>query len=100
MAALVTGGAIPAAGANTTVAEATASIRYVRATICNNDTVVHTFHVDVGAHRVKYALSLAAAEDRIVGPYSLTAAESMTVTKIEADTTRACHVRWVGEVPN
>jgi hypothetical protein len=100
VAALIANGAIPAAGANTTVSEATGSIRYVRATICNNDTVAHTFHVDAGAHRVKYAMPLAAGEDRIVGPYSLTAGETMVVTKIEADTTRACHVRFVGEVPN
>ncbi len=97
MATIIPNGVIIAAAALSTAVENTAQIRYIRASICNRDTVAHTYHVDVGAHRVKSSMSLAANEDRTVGPHALTAGESFTVTKVEIDTTNPTHVRFTGE---
>ncbi len=92
---LASGGSVSAAGG--TLSEATAALRYIRATICNADTIQHTYHVQVGAQFVKRSLTLAANEDRTVGPFSLTAAETMIVTQVEAATTSGTWIRFVGE---
>ena len=93
---LASGGTIGAAGA--TITEATAALRYVRVTICNTDTAIqHTYHVQVGTHFVKRFLTLATNEDRTVGPFSLTAAETMVVTLVEVHSTNLSHIRFVGE---
>jgi len=92
---LASGGIINTAGGTAT--EATAALRYVRVTICNNDTVQHTYHVQVGAHTVKRFLALAPNEDRTAGPFSLTAAETMLVTQVEATVVTATTIRFVGE---
>ncbi len=92
---LASGGIISVAGG--TLTEATAALRYIRVTICNTDTVQHTYNVQVGAHYVKWNLVLAAKEDRTIGPFSLTAAETMIVTQVEAMTTSSSQIRFVGE---
>ncbi len=92
---LASGGFISTAGG--TVTEATSAIRYIRATICNVDTVQHTYHVTVGGLYVKRNLVLASSADRTVGPFSLTAAETMVVTQVEAQTTSSSQIRFVGE---
>ena len=97
MATVIASGASIATSAGSTVSEATAALRYIRATICNIDTVQHTYHVQVGTHYVKRSLLLAVNEDRTVGPFSLGSAETMVVTQVEAATTTPTHVRFVGE---
>ena len=92
---LASGGTTLAAGS--TLSEATAALRYVRVTICNADTIQHTYHVQAGTQFVKRFLTLAAYEDRTVGPFSLTAAETMIVSQVEAATTSGTWVRFVGE---
>jgi len=92
---IASGGFVSVAGG--TLTEATAALRYIRVTICNVDTVQHTFHVTAGAHTVKRNLPLAANEDRTIGPFSLTAAETMVVTLVEAVTLNVISVRFVGE---
>ena len=92
---LASGATINTAGATAT--EATAALRYVRVTLCNPDTIQHTYHVQAGTHYVKRFLTLVANEDRTVGPFSLTAAETMIVTLNETHTTAFTHIRFVGE---
>ena len=93
---LASGGTISAAGG--TLTEATAALRYIRVTICNAEPVAsHTYHVQVGGHYVKRNLVLAASEDRTIGPFSLTAAETMVVTQVAASVTNPTSIRFVGE---
>ena len=92
---IASGGNITAAGG--TLTEATAALRYIRATICNVDTVQHTYHVQVGTYYVKRNLLLAPSEDRTVGPFSLLTAETMVITQVEAMTTSSSQIRFVGE---
>jgi len=97
MATIIAGGAQIASAAGSTVSEATAALRYIRVTICNPDTNPHTYDVTVGANFVKRSLALAPNEDRTVGPFSLTAAETMVVKQVEVAWTSQSSVRWVGE---
>ncbi len=90
---IASGGTISTAGG--TLSEATAALRYVRVTICNTDSAQHTYQVQVGTYYVKRNLVLASGEDRTVGPFSLTAAETMVVTVAEAGL--YTHIRFVGE---
>ncbi len=92
---LASGGFTNTAGG--TVTEATAALRYVRVTICNTDSAQHTYQVQVGTHYVKRNLVLVSGEDRTVGPFSLTAAETMVVTLIEAQSINFTGIRFVGE---
>jgi len=92
---IASGGQLNTAGGQ--VAEATTALRYIRVTLCNTDTIQHTYHVQAGIHYVKRNLVLAANEDRTIGPFSLTAAETMVVTQVELYATNNTHIRFVGE---